>query len=144
MIGYANDIQAAIVSRLKNDPDIRLILGGRVFDDVPATSEQNAPAFPYATLGQWSEQEDGTSTTHASSFSIEIHIWSRAAGHEELKDLMRHTHRLFHWTVTTISSAHLNWLYVESADTMRDPDGETYHGIVRLRGRVEYGAYFAR
>lgn len=144
MIGYANDIQAAIVSRLKNDPDVRAIIGGRVYDDVPATSEQNTPSFPYVTIGQWAEEDDGTSTTHASTFSVELHIWSRAAGQEQLKDAMRLTHRAFHWTVMTIPSAHLNWIYVESANTMRDPDGETYHGIVRLRGRVEHGAYFPR
>jgi hypothetical protein len=144
VIGYANDIQAAIVSRLKNDPEMAPIIGGRIYDDVPATSEANAPAFPYVTIGQWAEEDDGTSTTHASSFSVELHIWSRTAGQEQLKDAMRLTHRAFHWKLMTIPSATLNWIYVESATTMRDPDGETYHGIVRLRGRVEYGAYLPR
>jgi hypothetical protein len=144
VIGYANDIQAAIVSRLKHDDALKGIIAGRVFDDVPATSEAPSPHFPYITTGQWAEVEDGTSTTHAVKFSCDLHVWSRAAGQQQLKDIMHVMFSLLHWTLMPIASGNVNWVMVENTQTMRDPDGETYHGIVRVTGRVEFGSYFPR
>ncbi|WPM82077.1 DUF3168 domain-containing protein [Brucella pseudintermedia] len=47
------ELQGAIVQRLKNDPALSAMIGGRVYDTVPEGAE-----FPYVSFGSFDELSD--------------------------------------------------------------------------------------
>jgi len=89
--------------------------------------------YPYLTIGEMIGTQLDTLGEEAVDVEITVHIWSRQRGMQEMQQLMEtakntlHRARLpvtgFQW-VTTI------WNY---AQTMRDADGVTRHGILRFR-----------
>jgi hypothetical protein len=90
-------------------------------------------AFPYVTIGEFIAVENDTLGDQAIDIEFTMHVWSRQAGMQEIEQLMARAKdaldraRLpvagFQW-VTTI----WNW-----AQTLRDPDGVTRHGILRFQ-----------
>jgi hypothetical protein len=89
--------------------------------------------YPYVTLGELIGEQFDTLGEEAADIEMTVHVWSRQAGMQECQQLMAaakdalHRKRLpasgFQW-VDTI------WEY---AQTLRDPDGMTRHGILRFR-----------
>jgi hypothetical protein len=90
-------------------------------------------AYPYVTIGEVIGGESDTLDKEAVDLELTIHTWSRQAGMLEISTIMAtvkdtlHRKSLpasgFQW-VTTI------WIY---AQTLRDPDGKTRHGVSRFR-----------
>lgn len=89
--------------------------------------------FPYCTVGEMIAGHDDTLRDQAVDIEITVHLWSRHRGMQELQTLMALAKDTldrkilpvtgFQW-VTTI------WTY---AQTLRDADGVTRHGILRFR-----------
>ena len=89
--------------------------------------------YPYATIGEFVGGHDDTLAEQAVNLDVTVHLWSRERGMRECQQLMTAAknaldrQRLpatgFQW-VTTI------WLY---AQTLREPDGRTRHGILRFQ-----------
>lgn len=64
-------------------------------------------------------------------------MWSRAAGRKEVRTILEAVRAVLHDAVLTLTGHRLVNLRHEFSDTRRDPDGETYHGIVRYRAVTE-------
>ena len=89
--------------------------------------------YPYATFGEFIGGHDDTLSEQAVNLDVTVHLWSREPGMQQCQQLMTAAknaldrQRLpavgFQW-VTTI------WLY---AQTLREPDGRTRHGILRFQ-----------
>lgn len=89
--------------------------------------------YPYCTIGEFVGGHDDTLGEQAVNLDVTVHVWSRQPGMQECQQLMtlakdtldraRLPAAGFQW-VTTI------WLY---AQTLREPDGETRHGILRFQ-----------
>lgn len=89
--------------------------------------------FPYATIGEFICGETDTLTEQSIDLEVTVHVWSRQPGMQQCEDLMTIAKDTldrkvlpvtgFQW-VTTI------WNY---AQTLREPDGQTRHGILRFR-----------
>ena len=89
--------------------------------------------YPYCTVGEFVGGHDDTLRDQAVNLDVTVHVWSRQPGMQECQQLMTKAKdtldraRLpatgFQW-VTTI------WTY---AQTLREPDGETRHGILRFQ-----------
>ena len=89
--------------------------------------------YPYITIGEMIAGHADTLNDQGVDIDMTVHIWSRERGMQECQQLMqtakdaldRKTFPVtgFQW-VTTI------WNY---AQTMRDADGVTRHGILRFR-----------
>ena len=103
-------------------------------DPVPVVDHAGPnQVFPYVTIGESISEETDTLTEQAVDIEMTVHVWSRQEGMKECQQLMAlakdalDRRRLpaagFQW-VTTI------WIY---AQTLREPDGITRHGILRFR-----------
>src|SRR4249920_2542492 len=88
--------------------------------------------FPYVTIGEFVGAPADTLAEQGADLAITVHVWSRGAGMQECQVLMTRAkdaldrQRLpaagFQW-VDTI------WTF---AQTLREPDGMTRHGILRF------------
>ena len=89
--------------------------------------------YPYATIGEFVGGHDDTLGEQAVNLDVTVHLWSRERGMQECQQLMTAAknaldrQRLpasgFQW-VTTI------WT---DAQTLRESDGRTRHGILRFQ-----------
>lgn len=89
-------------------------------------------SFPYVTLGEFVGDQADTLAEQGVNLDITVHVWSRQPGMQQTQELMTRAkdaldrQRLpaagFQW-VDTI------WTY---AQTLREPDGVTRHGILRF------------
>ena len=128
-------LQQALYSAITSNAQLLALLGGaRIYDDVPQTA-----AFPYLALGQstlrdWSSGGgDGDGDEHALTF----HVWSRAAGRRETHEIMSALKSALHDAALTLSGHRLVNLRHVLSEARREPDGDTYHGIVRFRAVTE-------
>ncbi len=129
----ASALQAAVFVRLTSDMALLAALGGaKVFDDAPRD-----PGFPYITFGQTVERDWSTASEEGSEHVLTLHVWSRARGKREAQAVMDAARAALHDQSLTLDGHHLVNLRHEFAETRRDPDGETYHGILRFRAVTE-------
>lgn len=126
-------LQRAIYDTLANDGDVVQRLGGaRIFDDVPQKS-----SYPYLTLGQSVVRDWSTGTEEGAEHILTLHVWSRAEGRRETHDIMTSVRDALHDRDLSLDGHRLVQLRHELSEARREPDGETYHGIVRLRATTE-------
>jgi hypothetical protein len=126
-------LQRAVYDTLAADAVVTGLLGGpRIFDDVP----QKTP-FPYVTLGQSIVRDWSTGTETGDEHLLTLHVWSRAEGRREAHELLAALRAVFHETALTLDGHRLVNLRHELTEARREADGETYHGIVRLRAVTE-------
>ncbi len=133
MANAAWALQKAIHAALAADTSFITLLGGeRIFDDVPRGAQ-----FPYISFGLTSERDWSTATEPGSEHLLTLHVWSRANGRRQADDLLQAVRAILHDADLTLEGHHLVNLQQEFADVRRDPDGETFHGIARLRAVTE-------
>ncbi len=133
MPGASWSLQKSIYAALAADSNVLGLLGApRIFDDVPQTS-----AFPYLTLGQSTLRDWSTGTEPGDEHLLTLHVWSRAEGRREVHELMTALQVALHDRVLALEGHRLVNLRHEYSDARREADGETYHGIVRLRAVTE-------
>ena len=128
-------LQRSIFDALSTSPAVLDLLGSpRIFDDVPQKA-----AFPYLTLGQSTVRDWSTGSDEGSEHLLTLHVWSRADGRRETHELMAALAAALHDQVLPLDGHRLVNLRHELSEARREPDGETYHGIVRLRAVTEKG-----
>jgi len=126
-------LRAAIYQALVADAALTAALGGaRVYDEVPRDA-----APPYVTLGEArisdASCDDGPTQEH----TLTLHAWSRQGGH-------RQAHVITGALLQALDDAPLHPdghrlvnLRFALADIRREPDGRTYHALVRFRAVTE-------
>lgn len=130
------ELQKAINQALRQDVALLALLGGaKVHDDVPQRTE-----FPYVTFGQSIVRDWATSTEPGHEHVVTLHVWSRAAGRKQSYEIMAAIEDALHDRALTLAGHRLVNLRHEFSDARRDPDGETYHGVVRYRAVTEQTA----
>jgi Protein of unknown function (DUF3168) len=133
MIASSIALQTAIYSALTASTELTAQLGGpRIYDDAP-----QATAFPYITFGQSVLRDASTATDPGDEHIFTIHVWSRAQGRRETHAILDTVRSLLHDRALTLTNHRLINLRHEFSDTRRDPDGETIHGLCRLRAVTE-------
>lgn len=126
-------LQKSIFSTLTADAAVLAILGApRIYDDVPQRT-----ALPYVTLGQTVARDWSTGTEDGCEHLLTLHVWSRAEGRREVHELMSAVKTALHDHLLALEGHRLVNLRHELSEARRDADGETYHGIVRLRAVTE-------
>jgi len=126
-------LQQAVFARLTSDAALTALLGGaRVYDDVPVRA-----AFPYVTFAQGAERDWSTGNEAGAEHALVLHVWSRAGGRKELLAIMEALRVSLHDAALTLTGHRLINLRHEASEVRREGDGETYHGIVRLRAVTE-------
>ena len=137
-MGQFSDFQGAVFRALNAEPLLTAIVGTRIFDDTPHEAETAATTLPRVTLGDQSGSEAGSDSHDASEISITLHAWSRKPGRKECLDILSAIIKALHKKEHAVSEGVLVYLYYENHETQKDPDGETYHGIIRLSGLMQF------
>ena len=126
-------LQQAVYAALIGDAGLLALLGGeRVYDAVPTRAE-----FPYVTFAQGAERDWSTGSEEGAEHILTLHVWSRGAGRKEAVEIMGQVRSVLHDAALALSGFRLVNLRHELSDARRDADGETWHGMVRLRAVTE-------
>ncbi|MDX2288554.1 MAG: DUF3168 domain-containing protein [Hyphomicrobiaceae bacterium] len=129
--GFA--LQRAIFERLSADGQLTALIGpSRIYDDVPREAE-----FPYVTFGQTMLSEYSTGEAEGYEHVVTLHVWSRANGRRQTHEVMAAVRAALHDASLTLTGYRLVNLRHELSEARRDPDGDTYHGLVRFRAVTE-------
>ena len=122
--------QASIYSALAGAAAVQAQVGNpaRVYDHVPINT-----TYPYIELGEVTARDFATKTTDGMEQTITLHAWSRYAGRKQVKDILKAIYDTLNNAALSISGSTLVLCRFEFADTMREDDGLTYHGVARYR-----------
>jgi hypothetical protein len=132
------ELQVAIVTRLKNDPRVLTLTGGRVFDRVPRDSAGKVTAeFPYVALGPDQEIPTMADCIRASEFFLQIDVWSRAVGFPEAKRIARAVEDALNEAELPLGDNALVYFEYDGRRTFRDPDGLTSQAALTFRAGVD-------
>lgn len=126
-------LQKAVFDALASDVALSASpVGQKIFDDVPQRAQ-----FPYVTLGQSIVRDWSTGTESGDEHIVTLHVWSRADGRREVQEIMAMLRSALHDQPLVLEGHRLVNLRHELSEARREADGESYHGIVRLRAVTE-------
>lgn len=126
-------LQKAMYAALTANAAVTALLGGpHIYDDVPRGTD-----LPYLTFGLSTERDWSTGGEEGDEHIVTLHVWSQAAGRKETHEIIGAVRAALHDQLLTLADHRLVNLRHEFSDARREPDGETYHGIVRLRAVTE-------
>jgi hypothetical protein len=126
-------LQKALHARLVADAPLLALLGAaRIYDDVP-----RSPTFPYITYGASVIRDWSTGSDDAHEHVVSLHVWSRGAGRKPVFEILGAVEAALDQQALTLDSHRLINLRHEFSDVRRDGDGETWHGVLRLRAVTE-------
>ena len=125
-------VQTAIFARLEDE------LLVPVYDRPPQPDDAgDDESFPYITIGDdtFTPWDDDLSQGYEAE--LNVHTWTRYRGRKELKELQQMVYDALHRYQLTITGYATINLSFEFADSVRDPDGLTHHGVSRFRLLIE-------
>jgi hypothetical protein len=126
-------LQRSIYQALSNASALTALLGGaRIYDDAP-----QGAAYPFITLGQSVIRDWSTGTEDGSEHNLTLHVWSRSGGKQEAYAIIEAIKAVLHDQPLMLEDHYLINLRHEFSEARLDPDGDTFHGIVRYRAVTE-------
>jgi len=132
-------LQSAICQALAGSAELTAQLGGlRVYDHPP-----QAAAYPFVTIGESSVFDWSTGTEDGAEHLVTLHVWSRSGGKRQAYALVEKIRELLSDQALILNDHALVNLRYQFSETRQDPDGETYHGVVRYRAVTEPAAAVA-
>lgn len=131
----SDELQYAIVTRLKADSAVTALVAGRIYDHVP----DNA-GFPRITLGVTDEVSDDADCIEGLAISYQIDCWSRAVGVPQVRNMAHAVRRALTREDIALSDNALVSFEHRVTRTMRDPDGITNHAAITFDVFVEPAA----
>lgn len=131
-MSFETAAQQAIFTRLNGQ------VGATVYDEVPSLpSGMPAANFPYVVIGDDTARAWDTDDKTGADVTVTLHVWSRASGFKEVKTILGAIYDRLNRAQLTITGYNVIDCIWEFSDTMRDPDGQTRHGIARYRIRLQ-------
>lgn len=126
-------LQRGVYQALVGSSVLTTLLGGpRIYDDAP-----RAAAFPFVTLGQSVIRDWSTGTEDGGEHELTLHVWSRAGGKREVLAIVEAIKAALHDQPLLLEDHYLVNLCRQFSEVRLDPDGDTFHGIVRYRAVTE-------
>jgi len=122
-------IQKAVYAALKVAPALP------VYDEVPPDD-----TTPYIVLGAMTEVPDDDHSDLATSETMMLHVWSRAAGSKEAKELMADVNDRLHQVTLYLTgggSVRVTREFVELSEDEQEPGERWRHGVMRYRVRTQ-------
>lgn len=121
-------LQAAIYAKLTGTGG----LSQPVYDNVPVGA-----VLPYVTIGEDTSIDWGSKTEDGEEVTITLHAWSSYRGKKEAKEIMAAIYALLHRQPLTVTGFMVVWIRHDFSTVQLDPDGQTYHGIIRFRALIQ-------
>lgn len=126
-------LRAAIHHALITDTALLAALGGpRIYDEPPREA-----AFPFVTLGEARISDVSADDAPTQEHQLTLHAWSRQGGHKEAHLITGALLQALDDAPLAPSGHRLVNLRFALADIRREPDGRTYHALVRFRAVTE-------
>ncbi|UYO41497.1 DUF3168 domain-containing protein [Rhodopseudomonas palustris] len=126
-------LRAAIHRALITDTALLAALGGpRIYDEPPREA-----AFPFVTLGEARISDISADDAPTQEHQLTLHAWSRQGGHKEAHLITGALLQALDDAPLAPSGHRLVNLRFALADIRREPDGRTYHALVRFRAVTE-------
>jgi hypothetical protein len=119
-------LQQAVYARLNGDANLTTTLGAAVYDDPP-----DGAGFPYVVIGEFTEVVNDTMGRTGRDLALTVHAWSQYEGAKQVRQIMSRLDVLLDRWLPTVTGWHATHMLQEFAETMRDPDGVTRHGVAR-------------
>lgn len=118
------DIQRALYQALKSAN----VAGGNVYDEPPRRARP-----PYVNFGAIQSLELDTTGGPGGELFVTLDAWSDHKGWRELHEIEADIRAALHTRSFTVPGLSSCTAWVTDARHMRDPDGETRHGIITVR-----------
>lgn len=126
-------LQRGVYQALAGSPALGSLLGGtRIYDDPP-----QAASYPFITLGESTLRDWSTGTEDGAEHLLTLHVWSRSGGKKQVQDIIEEIKSALHDRPLSLIDHHLVNLRNEFSEVRPDPDGDTFHGVVRYRAVTE-------
>ena len=125
-------LQKAVVAALSADATLGGLIGDRIYDAPPRNT-----GFPYVSLGLTSIADWSTGTETGAEHQLVLHAWSREPGKKQCYAILEVVTAVLHDAALSLDGNALVNQRFEFAETRRDPDGITYHGVARFRAVTE-------
>jgi len=95
--------------------------------------------MPYVTIGEGWSVDWSTDDTYGDDFTFQIDVWSDKPHMAEVTDIMDRCLQALIDESNPLSVAGFGVVIVSKklAQTFRDPDGKTRHGVLRIRMQLE-------
>ncbi len=133
MAGAGWDLQKAVYAALAADTALTTLLGGpKVYDAVPQEA-----AFPYVVIDQMRLSDWSTGTEPGTEHMVMVHVWSRYAGKREAYEIADAIRAVLDGALLSLENHRLINLRHQYSELKLDEDGETQHGVLRLRAVTE-------
>ena len=134
------ELQKAINALLTADATLATLLGGtvRLYDAVPENAELPYIEFGGAGILEWGTDPADDRSGDGEEHTLTFHVWSSYEGKKEVSLVQRRMHELLHDKTSLDLDGHtlVNLRFLMS-DTVRDPDGQAFHGISQFRAVTE-------
>lgn len=119
---------AAAIAALKADSTLTAIVGNRIYNDVP-----DNPTFPFVVVTIDSGVYD-TKTSAGMEHTMTCAMFSRKTSSEQIGDIRAAIYNLFHRQESALTSASVdNIIFNGLAPTFKEPDGQTWQGVIQFR-----------
>ncbi len=129
MAVHNQTLRRSISQALAGSPDVAALLGGvRIYDHAPQTA-----SFPFITLGQSAVRDWSTGAEDGSEQSLTLHVWSPFGGKKRVQDIIEAIRAALRDRPLPLSDHRHVTLRHEFSEARLDPDGDSFHGIVRYR-----------
>lgn len=135
MIHPSLALQQSIHAALVGDAVVGALVGDRIHDAAP----RNA-TFPYVTFGPARSDDWSTDTETGAEHRFVLEVWSRHRGKSEGWAILEAIRMVLDDAALSLDDHVLVNLRFETSDIRRDPDGLTWHGIMRFRAVTEPAA----
>ena len=122
-------LRQGIHQALAGSSDVAALLGGvRIYDEAP-----QAPTFPFITLGQSAIRDWTRAAENGAEQRLTLHVWSPFGGKKHVQDIINAIRMTLDGRPLPLSSRDRMTLHHEFAEARLDPDGDSFHGIIRYR-----------
>ena len=130
-----------VVARLKAAAGVVALVNGRIYDAVPRTSVGSidpAQKFPFIAWEQHDEITEDADELPGASLRFVLGVWSRAVGFPEVLKVADAVKQALHDddTLSLSTNALANLQHIQT-QAIRDPDGQTSHGVLIFEAFVE-------
>jgi hypothetical protein len=121
-------LRKSIDQALKASSDLAALLGGvRIYDRPPEPA-----GFPFITLGQSALRDWSASSEDGADQRLTVHVWSPFGGKKHMQDIIKAVRTsLSDWPLA--AGRERITLNHEFSEARLDPEGDSFHGIIRYR-----------
>lgn len=130
MADVSIELAAAIYAALAAHAGVTSTLGGsgRVYDNAPAGA-----AAPYVVIGEETATDYSGSLVDGMEHTITVHAFTEGQSRLGCLQIQKQIRACLHEAALTLSAGTCANIRQEMRQTMRDPDGVSWHGVQRFR-----------